>query len=48
MESHRLRNELNNSKVNYREVLERYDMDVIANVLKLYLLELPGMFPSSN
>ena len=40
--THRLRNELNNSKVDYQEVLERYDVPVVASVLKLYLLELPG------
>jgi hypothetical protein len=42
--THSLRNELNSSKVDYLSVLEKYDMDVIASVLKLYLLELPGMY----
>lgn len=42
--THSLRNEINNSKVDYRSVLEKYDMDEIASVLKLYLLELPGAY----
>ena len=42
--THSLRNELNGSKVDYSSVLEKYDMDVIASVLKLYLLELPGVY----
>lgn len=40
--THRLRNALNNSKVDYHEVLENADIPVVASVLKLYLLELPG------
>lgn len=42
--THQLRNTLNNSKVDYREVLPKYEIPVIARVLKLYLLELPGSF----
>ncbi|RJE27340.1 hypothetical protein PHISCL_00350 [Aspergillus sclerotialis] len=46
--THALRHELNNSKVDYRAVLEKYDMDIIASVLKLYLLELPDSLVSSQ
>lgn len=40
--SHHLRSRINNGEVVPPEVLEKYEMPVIANVLKLYLLELPG------
>ena len=40
--THHLRNVLNNSATISREVLEHYDVSVVASVLKLYLLELPG------
>ena len=49
--THRLRNSINNGAVIPREVLERYEIPIIASVLKLYLLELPGWFfclPSSS
>ncbi|GAB1211989.1 hypothetical protein ATERTT37_001115 [Aspergillus terreus] len=46
--THRLRNELNNSKVDYQEVLQRYEVPVVASVLKLYLLELPDSLVSSQ
>lgn len=41
--THQLRNALNNSKVDYREELQNHDVPVVASVLKLYLLELPGL-----
>lgn len=41
--THHLRGALNNSKVDYREVLDNYELPIIASVLKLYLLELPGL-----
>lgn len=40
--THRLRSEINNGKAVPPEVLEHYEMPVVAGVLKLYLLELPG------
>lgn len=40
--THQLRNALNNSKVDYREVLPKFEIPIVASVLKLYLLELPG------
>lgn len=43
--THHLRDLLNNSKVDYREVLEKYEIPIVASVLKLYLLELPGLYP---
>jgi hypothetical protein len=39
---HRLRNEINTGKAVPPEVLERYEIPIVASVLKLYLLELPG------
>ncbi|KKZ65787.1 hypothetical protein EMCG_01172 [[Emmonsia] crescens] len=41
--AHHLRNVLNNGKPFTHEVLEKYEVPVVANVLKLYLLELPGL-----
>lgn len=41
--THQLRSVLNNSKVDYREVLPKFQIPVVASVLKLYLLELPGL-----
>ncbi|PYH93480.1 RhoGAP and Fes/CIP4 domain protein [Aspergillus ellipticus CBS 707.79] len=46
--THHLRTVLNNSKVDYGEVLEKYEMPIIASVLKLYLLELPDSLVSSQ
>ncbi|KAG5291332.1 RhoGAP and Fes/CIP4 domain-containing protein [Histoplasma capsulatum G186AR] len=46
--SHHLRNALNNGKPFSHEVLEKYDIPVVANVLKLYLLELPDSLVSSQ
>ena len=42
--THHLRNTINTGKAIPREVLERYEIPIVASVLKLYLLELPGMF----
>lgn len=40
--THHLRNAINNGAPIPREVLERYEIPIVASVLKLYLLELPG------
>jgi len=40
--THHLRNHINNGAPIPREVLEKYEMPIVASVLKLYLLELPG------
>lgn len=40
--THKLRQALNNSKADYAEVLPQFEIPVIASVLRLYLLELPG------
>lgn len=40
--THQLRNALNNSKVDYRDILPKFEIPIVASVLKLYLLELPG------
>ena len=40
--THELRAKLNNGKVPDAEILKEYDITVVAAVLKLYLLELPG------
>lgn len=40
--THHLRNAINNGKPIPKEVLERYEIPIVASVLKLYLLELPG------
>lgn len=40
--THHLRSEINNGKAIPKEVLERYEIPIVASVLKLYLLELPG------
>lgn len=46
--THQLRNALNNSKTDYREVLEKFEIPVVASVLKLYFLELPDSLVSSQ
>lgn len=46
--THRLRDALNDSKVDYQEVLEQADIPVVVSVLKLYLLELPDSLVSSQ
>lgn len=42
--THRLRQSVNTGKSFSIEILEPYEIPIIASVLKLYLLELPGMF----
>lgn len=39
---HHLRNTINNGQPVPDEVLEKYEVPVVASVLKLFLLELPG------
>ena len=41
--THHLRATINNGKSVPREVLERYEIPIVASALKLYLLELPGI-----
>lgn len=43
-QTHNLRASINTGKNFPQEVLEKYDIPIVANVLKLYLLELPGKF----
>lgn len=40
--THHLRNSINDGKPVAPETLERYEIPIVASVLKLYLLELPG------
>ncbi len=40
--THHLRHALNNRKGDYFELLQKYEIPVVASALKLYLLELPG------
>lgn len=40
--THHLRNAINTGKAVAHEVLERYEIPIVASALKLYLLELPG------
>jgi hypothetical protein len=44
--THRLRHALNNEKGDYFDVLQKFEIPVVASVLKLYLLELPGTNPN--
>ncbi|KAF3903366.1 hypothetical protein ABW20_dc0101896 [Dactylellina cionopaga] len=46
--THHLRNVINNGKTIPRDVLEKYDMPIVASTLKLYLLELPDSLVSSR
>ncbi|KIW96612.1 uncharacterized protein Z519_02003 [Cladophialophora bantiana CBS 173.52] len=46
--THHLRNQINNGAPVAREILEKYEMPIIASVLKLYLLELPDSLVSSQ
>ena len=48
--THHLRNQLNHNTTGKipREVLERYEIPIVASVLKLYLLELPDSLVSSQ
>ncbi len=40
--THHLRNAINSGKPLSREILEQYEIPIVASVLKLYFLELPG------
>ncbi|EXJ64864.1 hypothetical protein A1O7_01203 [Cladophialophora yegresii CBS 114405] len=40
--THHLRSQINHGNAAPREVLEKYEMPIVASVLKLYLLELPA------
>ncbi|KAI1906351.1 Rho-GTPase-activating protein 8 [Ophidiomyces ophidiicola] len=46
--THHLRNALNNGQLAPPDLLDRYEIPVIASVLKLYLLELPDSLVSSQ
>lgn len=46
--THHLRKVMNDSNVDYREVFPRYEIPIVASVLKLYLLELPDSLVSSQ
>lgn len=46
--SHHLRNAINTGKSIPHEVLEKYEIPIVASVLKLYLLELPDSLVSSH
>lgn len=46
--THHLRNSINTGKAIPREVLEQYEVPIVASALKLYLLELPGLFLKHN
>ncbi|EPS43158.1 hypothetical protein H072_2910 [Dactylellina haptotyla CBS 200.50] len=46
--THHLRNAINNGKAIPRDLLEKYDMPIVASALKLYLLELPDSLVSSR
>lgn len=43
-QTHRLRTKISNDKAISQELLSEYDIPVVASLLKLYLLELPGKF----
>lgn len=47
-QTHTLRSEINTGKRFPDEVLEKYDVPIVASVLKLYLLELPDSLVSSH
>jgi hypothetical protein len=42
-QTHSLRSLINTGKRFQDDVLEKYDIPIVASALKLYLLELPGM-----
>ncbi|KAL8836553.1 MAG: hypothetical protein Q9170_002873 [Blastenia crenularia] len=46
--THHLRNSINTGKAIPREILERYEIPIVASALKLYLLELPDSLVSSQ
>jgi hypothetical protein len=47
-QTHDLRAAIDTGKTFPQEVLEKYDIPIVASVLKLYLLELPGRFISRS
>lgn len=47
-QTHTLRSEINTGKRFQDDVLEKYDIPIVASVLKLYLLELPDSLVSSH
>ncbi|KAI5779517.1 hypothetical protein EDC01DRAFT_755136 [Geopyxis carbonaria] len=46
--THHLRNAINNGKAPPKDVLAKYEVPIVASVLKLYLLELPDSIVSSH
>ena len=46
--THHLRAAINTGKTFPQDVLEKYEIPVVASALKLYLLELPGMLHSRS
>ena len=46
--THHLRHAINTGKAIPREVLERYEIPIVASALKLFLLELPGRSSGTN
>ena len=42
--THHLRNVVNNGKAPSKETLALYEIPIVASLLKLYLLELPGNY----
>ncbi|KAL8938882.1 MAG: hypothetical protein Q9211_002999 [Gyalolechia sp. 1 TL-2023] len=46
--THHLRNSINTGKAIPREILEQYEIPIVASALKLYLLELPDSLVSSQ
>ncbi|KAI9717543.1 MAG: hypothetical protein M1812_004684 [Candelaria pacifica] len=46
--THHLRNAINTGKAIPRDLLERYEIPIVASALKLYLLELPDSLVSSH
>ncbi|KAF1992886.1 hypothetical protein P154DRAFT_478418 [Amniculicola lignicola CBS 123094] len=47
-QTHNLRTAINTGKTFPQEILEKYDIPIVASVLKLYLLELPDSLVSSH
>ena len=48
LETHKLRDRIRNSKSYSQELLSEFDIPTVASLLKLYLLELPGMPPAHD
>jgi len=44
VKTHELRAKINNGQIPDPEILAGYEVPIIASVLKLYLLELPGTY----